>query len=131
MITINLPTLEKSIGADDKLVVKEGEIKCAIDTSLMAEERWEQNFKHNAEKETLFAYIERVQNAGLAESPAHVLSNLKALYCFIESDDLPDWKAFVRLFDLASGDYLKRLCAQIKRVFEIALSAATVDQKNS
>lgn len=129
MINTTLPVIDKSI-VDGKLVVKESEIKIAIDTSLLAEERWEQNFKSNAQRETLFAYIARIQEAGLAENPAHILSNLKALYCFVESDDLPDWKTFLRLFDIAGGEYLTRLCEKVKEVFEIALSAATTTPKN-
>lgn len=130
MIKTKLPVIDKEIDAAGKLVVKESEIDVAIDTSLFAEERWEQYFPANAKTETLFAYVERIDEAGLAESKAHILSNLKALYCFMESDKLPDWKSFLKLFDLADAEYLTRLTDKIKYVFEVALSGATASKKN-
>ena len=130
MIKTKLPVLEKELDADGKLVVKKSEISVGIDTSLFAEERWEANFPLQARAETLFAYVERVGKDGLVEDKAHILSNLKALYCFMDSDELPDYKSFLRLFDLADAEYLARLTDAIKRVFEIAMSTATSDSKN-
>lgn len=53
MIKTTLPVVEKQIDAEGKLVVNKKNINVAIDTSLFAEERWEQNFPHNAKSETL------------------------------------------------------------------------------
>lgn len=131
MIKTKLPVLDKELDETQKKVVSHPrEIDVEIDTSLFAEERWEQNFPHNAKNETLFAYVERIQKSGLMESKAHILSNLKALYCFLESKELPDFKSFLKLFDLADAEYLTRLVDKIKFVFEIALSTATADGKN-
>ena len=130
MIKTKLPVIEKEI-AENKLVIKEKEIDVSIDTSLFAEERWEANFPHNAKNETLFAYIERVKNAGLLESKAHILSNLKALYCFMEGDAIADFKSFCQLFDLADGERLNKFVEKIKFVFNLVLSGSAVDQKNS
>lgn len=130
MIKTKLPVIEKELDATGKLVVKESEIDVAIDTSLFAEERWEQFFPQNAKTETLFAYVERIGAARLTESKAHILSNLKALYCFMESDKLADWKSFLKLFDLSDAEYLTRLVDKIKYVFEIALSSSTANAKN-
>ena len=130
MIKTKLPVQEKEINEQNKLVKTERQIDVEIDTSLFAEERWEQNFPHNAKNETLFAYIERIRKAGLMESKAHILSNLKALYCFLESKELPDFKSFLKLFDLADAEYLTRLVDKIKFVFEIALKTATANAKN-
>lgn len=131
MIKTKLPTVEKTIDeATHALVVKEKEIDVAIDTSLFAEERWEANFPHNAKTETLFAYIERVQKAGLLESKAHILSNLKALYCFMEGAEIADFKSFCQLFDLADGARLEKLVDKIKYVFNIVLNSSTVSSKN-
>ena len=80
--------VEKQIDAEGKLAVNKKNINVAIDTSLFAEERWEQNFPHNAKNETLFAYIERMKAAGTIENKAYILSNLKALYCFMEGSDI-------------------------------------------
>lgn len=130
MIKTKLPVQEKEINEQNKLVTTKRQIDVEIDTSLFAEERWEQNFPHNAKNETLFAYVERIRKVGLMESKAHILSNLKALYCFLESKELPDFKSFLKLFDLADAEYLTRLVDKIKFVFEIALQTATADEKN-
>lgn len=132
MIKTKLPVIEKTIDeATNQLVVKEKEIDVSIDTSLFAEERWEAHFPHNAKNETLFAYIERVQSAGLLDNKAHILSNLKALYCFMEGADIADFKSFCQLFDLADGTHLNKLVEKIKFVFNIVLNSSTVNQKNS
>lgn len=131
MIKTKLPAVEKTIDeATNTLIVKEKEIDVAIDTSLFAEERWEANFPHNAKNETLFAYIERVQKAGLLENKAHILSNLKALYCFMEGAEIADFKSFCQLFDLADGARLEKLVDKIKYVFGIVLNSSTVSEKN-
>lgn len=131
MVKTKLTTVEKTLDeASNSLVIEEKDIIVTVDTSIFAEERWESNFPHNALKETLFAYIERVKKSGKIESQAHILSNLKALYCFVESDKIPDFKAFCQLFDLADVNRLKRLIEQIKYVFELVLTSSAVSEKN-
>ena len=130
MIKTKLPVFTSHIDeTTKKLVVVDKEIDVAIDTSLFAEERWESNFPHNAKNETLFAYIERMQAEGKVD-PAHVLSNLKALYCFLEGDDIADFKTFCQMFDVVDPDRLAKLIDKIKYVFEIVLNSATTDSKN-
>ena len=131
MLNTKLPIIKKSI--DEKtntLSIQESTIDVGVDTSIFAEERWEANFPANAKKETLFAYIERVKNAGLIESKAHILSNLKALYCFLEGKDIADFKSFCQLFDLADSAYLNKLVDTMKNVFALVLNSSAVDQKN-
>ena len=131
MINTKLPIIKKSIDEkSNKLTVIEDTINVDIDTSIFAEERWAANFPANAKNETLFAYIERVKNAGLIESKAHILSNLKALYCFMEGKDIADFKSFCQLFDLADADYLNKLVDTMKNIFTFVLNASAVDQKN-
>lgn len=131
MIKTKLPTVEKTIDeTTNSLVVREKEIDVYIDTSLFAEQRWETYFPHNAKNETLFAYVERIQSSGKTADRAHVLSNLKAIYCFMEGDEISDFKSFLQLFDLADGEYVNRLIDKIKFVFEIALNTSTVSSKN-
>lgn len=130
MIKTKLPIVEKTIDEiEQRLIVKEREIDVMIDTSLFAEERWEKNFPHNAQRETLFAYVGRVKNAGKLDK-AHILSNLKALYCFMEGEEIADFKSFCQLFDLADGEHLKKLIDKIKFVFELVLSSSAVSAKN-
>lgn len=102
MIKTTLPIVEKAI-ENDKLVTAKKTIDVKIDTSIFAEERWESNFPQNARRETLFAYVERIKTDGLNDK-AHILSNLKALYCFIEGDAIPDFKSFCQMFDIADGE---------------------------
>ena len=131
MIKTTLPIIVKSIDEEKKsLVVTKKDITVKVDTSVFAEERWEQHFPHNAEKETIFAYTERVHKQGNKESVAWVLSALKAIYCFMESDELSTFKEFCQIFDLAEDDYLPKLVEKIKFVFEIALSSSTASGKN-
>lgn len=131
MITTKLPIIDKQIDEkNNKILISERDIDVTIDTSLFAEERWEANFPLNAQKETLFAYIERVKNAGLIESKAHILSNLKAVYCFMEGKDIADFKSFCQLFDLADEKYISKLIDKIKYVFDIVLKSSAADPKN-
>ncbi len=131
MVKTKLTTVEKTLDeASNSLVIKEKNITVTVDTSIFAEERWETNFPHNAIKETLFAYIARVKERGQIDSQTHILSNLKALYCFIESSEITDFKSFCQLFDLADGERLKTLIAQIEYVFNLVLSSSAVSEKN-
>ena len=127
MIKTTLPTFETSLDEKTKkLVTVDKEI---VDTSLFAEQRWEANFPHNAKNETLFAYIERMRDEGKIDT-VHVLSHLKALYCFLEGDDIADFKSFCQLFNTVDGKRLAQLVEKIKVVFEIILDSATTDSKN-
>nr|DAI65387.1 MAG TPA: hypothetical protein [Caudoviricetes sp.] len=128
MIKTTLPIVEKAI-ENDKLVTVKKTIDVKIDTSIFAEERWESNFPQNASRETLFAYVERIKTDGLNDK-AHILSNLKALYCFIEGDAIPDFKSFCQMFDIADGEYLNELTNKMRVVFDIALNGSAVTQKN-
>ena len=128
MIKTTLPIVEKAI-ENNKLVAVKKTIDVKIDTSIFAEERWESNFPQNASRETLFAYVERIKTDGLNDK-AHILSNLKALYCFIEGDAIPDFKSFCQMFDIADGEYLNELTNKMRVVFDIALNGSAVTQKN-
>lgn len=131
MLNTKLPIVKKSFDeTTQKLNMVQEEIEVSVDTSLFAEERWEANFPINAKKETLFAYIERVKDTGLIESKANILSNLKALYCFLEGKDIADFKSFCQLFDLAEGEYLNKLIEKIKFIFELVLKSSTTNSKN-
>ncbi len=131
MLNTKLPIVKKSFDeTTQKLNVVQDEIEVLVDTSLFAEERWEINFPTNAKKETLFAYIERVKETGLIESKANILSNLKALYCFLEGKDIADFKSFCQLFDLAEGEYLNKLIEKIKLIFELVLKSSATNSKN-
>lgn len=109
-------------GDDYKVEDNRGEITAALDLSVQAEERWEKHFPKQAEKETVFAYVERIGaiKRTSANMASIVLSGIKALYCFLLSEDLPTFEAFASLFDLSDSETLNK---QIK-VLEAALGAA-------
>ena len=129
MFKTKLPVKERIEGENGKIITQEKEIAVTVDTSIFAEERWEKNFPANSQHETLFRYIERVHENGMLDK-AHILSNLKALYCFIESDELSDFKSFCQLFDLADGKYLETLCDKMKWIFSKVLDSSVAPPKN-
>jgi hypothetical protein len=124
-----LPTWKKEFDKDNNVIVTDKEIAVDIDTSLLAEERWEINFPKLAERETLFAYIARIK-VGNNITPANILSSLKALYCFIESKEIADYKEFLRMFDLSDIEKLNDLVTKIQEAFELVLKSSTASPKN-
>lgn len=107
------------------LVNSESSAEFDIDTSVYSEERWEQHFPQLAEHESLFQYIERVQGNSITER-VKVLGLLKAIYCFIESDEVPSFKSFAKLFNLAVPDYTSNLIFKLKSAFELILNGSAV-----
>ncbi|MCI8911080.1 MAG: hypothetical protein HFE31_00050 [Clostridia bacterium] len=129
MLKTTLPIQSKKLDSENNLKIIKEDITVDIDTSIFAEQRWETNFPANATRETLFAYIERIDKEKLIDT-AHILTNLKALFCFLESDAISDFKSFCQLFDLADEEYLKQLIDKIKYVFNIVLNSSAAKSKN-
>lgn len=95
-----------------------GILQVDIDTSVYSEERWEKFFPTNAAREGLFQYIERLASVKNAVGErAYVASILKAVYCFIESDELPTYKDFAQLFILSDADYVHKLIQSLLNLF--------------
>lgn len=103
---VKLPTVKRTpIYEDEKLVdvkIEKVYIPFKVDFSMFAEERFEKNFKHQLPDNSFSEYALRIakinpQNA--AELQANLLSILKLLYCFLESDEAPTFKDFLQLFD--------------------------------
>ncbi len=129
MLNTKLPVQTKNDDGKGNLIINAREINVVIDTSIFAEERWESHFPNNAAHETLFAYIERVQEQKLV-CKANILSNLKAIFCFIESDEIADFKSFCQLFDLSDGEYLQKLTDKVTYIFNLVLNSSAVTSKN-
>ena len=131
MIKVKIPFNDREI-IDGKIKNNPGEIVAHIDTTVFAEERWQKNFPENAARETLFAYVERMekQNKTQPKDMVMIISNLKALYCFLKSDDLPTFKTFVELFDISDQVTLEKQVKIIKEAFEIVLHSSAISQKN-
>ncbi len=131
MIKTTLPKLDREI--DDKtntIVRHESEIEVWIDTSIAVEEAWEKNFPEQAKRETLFAYIERIRDANEAGRKADLISELKAIYCCMVSDELPDFLTFARMFDGTDEEYVNKLSNKLQSVFKLVLGNSVVSEKN-
>ena len=121
---IELPVLDQKI-VNGKLISNERTAIFNIDTSVYSEERWEQNFPALASREGLFQYVERIQKDSVTER-VKVASMLKAIYCFIESDEIPTYKAFAQMFNLATPEYTTRMINALHSAFEIILNGSSV-----
>lgn len=121
---IKLPIIKKRF-IEGNITIEESSIDLDLDTSVYSEERWEQNFPLQAQHEGLFQYVERIQ-AGAVNDRVKVACMLKAIYCFIESEDLPNYKSFAMLFDLATPEYTERLVQCLKNAFNAVLSSSSV-----
>jgi hypothetical protein len=122
---IKLPLLRKEFDEKTKTVKQiRGTLECDIDTTVYAEERWERHFPELAQREGLFEYAERITGHKEEGGRAYVAALLKAVFCFIESDDLPTYKSFAQLFDLADEKYSTELINGFKDAFDLILGSS-------
>lgn len=117
---IKLPTQTKEV-IDGKLVVKASEIELKIDTSLLAQQRFETKFPKLAEKEDLEGYSKRIC-AVETLSMAVIISKMKMLYCWFETE--MSFEDFLRLFDLTDIEYIQKMTSAIKEAFELIFNAS-------
>lgn len=129
MIKTKLPIQRKTLNADGKIELEKKDVLVEVDTSIFAEQRWEAHFPLNAERETLFAYVERIQEES-KRGNINFLSILKAVYCFIECDEIQDFKSFCQLFDISDKNYFKRLTDKIEEIFNFVLTSSATSLKN-
>lgn len=131
MIKIKIPFNEREI-VDGKIKNNPGEIVAHLDMTVFAEERWQKHFPENAKNETLFAYVERMQkqNKTSKKDMVTIISNLKALYCFLKSDELPTFNTFAQLFDLSDQVTLDKQVKVIREAFDIVLHSSAISSKN-
>lgn len=113
-----------------KLITTEKTIEAVIDTFVFSEQRWEDNFPKQAEKETLTSYIARILKTKNKNSIAYVLSGLKALYCLIKSSSFPDFESFASNFNLADEKSLNKAVNRLQYIFNLALNSSTSSPKN-
>lgn len=121
---IELPILEQKI-EDGVVVSRERPALFDIDTSVYSEERWEQNFPLLAAKESLFAYIERIQENSITDR-VRVSCMLKAIYCFMESPEIPTYKHFAQMISLSTPEYTTRMLESLKAAFNAILNGSSV-----
>lgn len=122
---IKLPTLKKEF-VDGKITSTKGELEVEIDTSAFAMLKWEEHFQKDLGY-SLETYTAIVQEAiSKNKNKVSFLSMLKLLYCYINSDKLPTFKDFVKLFDVEIAD---EILNKLKIVFE-QLNNSVVSKKN-
>lgn len=122
MIT-TLPTLKKEIktvevdGVETPKVIRHhGEMKVEIDTSFLAHLKWEEHFQETM-KCDLNEYTERVRKWTKKKTDPKVnfVGAMKLLYCYVNSDELPTFKEFAKLFDYEIAD---PILTKIKLIIE-------------
>ena len=121
---IEIPILSQQL-KDGQVISEEKTAIFDIDTSVYSEERWEKHFPDLASREGLFQYVERIQNNSVSDR-VQVACMLKAVYCFIESDEIPTYKSFAQLINLAVPDYTERLLKTLKLAFDLILNGSSV-----
>lgn len=117
---------------DGKIIDNKGEITATLDMSINAEARWETHFPILAEKETIFNYVERLQNAKKTNlnTAAVVLSSIKAIYCFLRSESLPTFEAFAELFDLSDSETIGKQIKVLELAFGCVRNGSMAAAKN-
>lgn len=121
---ITLPILNQTL-TDEEIVSSVSEAVFEIDTSVYSEERWEQNFPTLAAHEGLFQYIERINKDAVTER-VRVISMLKAVFCFIESEEVSTYKQFAQMFNLSNVEYTDNLILKLKSAFNLILNGSSV-----
>lgn len=116
-------------------VIKDGTkryIDVQIDTSLYAEMKWEAEFPMLAAKESVMQYTARISNIfrSSAGDAAVVLSGLKALYCFLDGAELPDFKSFVKMLSAENTETTKELIEILRLALEKIPIASAGSSKN-
>ena len=105
---IKIPTIKKEL-KDDKLIKHKGEMKVEIDTSFLAHLKWEEKFQENMGVD-LNTYTSKVREWLEDDTLAkrNFMGFLKLLYCYVNSDKLPTFKSFIKLFDYEIADEILR-----------------------
>lgn len=126
MMVVKLPILKKELKNGEIIKTKE-EIEVEIDTSFLAHLKWEEQFQKTVGY-SLAVYTEMLYRILEDEnkSKAHFLSLLKWLYCHVNSDKLPTFKDFCKMFDYEIVD---EIIEKIVVVFD-EVGKSVVSKKN-
>lgn len=94
-MTIEVPVIKNENG---KRVRKSMTLK--VDTSFYAHYKWEEKFQEQMGM-TLTEYTAKVKRLFEKDelNKADFVSLMKMLYCYVESDELPTFKDFLKIFD--------------------------------
>lgn len=113
---ITVPYIKNKEMVEGEIKVTRGTLELEIDLSFMANLKWEEEFQQVAGYD-LITYTEMVKKWTLNESPgkSHFVGMLKLMYCYVNSDKLPTFKSFAKLFDYSVAN---EILEQLKVVFE-------------
>lgn len=118
---VKLPVVAKCEIKDGKLIAERMEREFEIDMSLGCQMRWETKFPELAEKETFVDYAARLKGDKSVNS-AIILSKMKAIYCFFDTD--LSFVQFIKMFDFTTAENTKDLIDRINEIFEIVLNSS-------
>ena len=118
---VNLPIQIKEI-KENKLLKHKENIEFDIDVSIGSQYRFEAKFPEMAKREDLLGYSERI-SAIEGISSAKILSELKLLYCWIDTEI--SFIDFVKLFDMSDANYVKDLTKELKNIFDLIFSSSS------
>ena len=119
---VKLPFVKRDEIVGGKRVFETEEREINVDGTLAAQMRWEAKFPEMARRESIVDYVERVKEARDHEISA-VISQLKAIYCFIETD--LSFERFVRMFDVSKREYFQDLVGRLRAAFDAIFSEAS------
>lgn len=116
---INIPAVRKEFSEDGKTIkVTRYELPVEIDMSFLANLKWEEHFQSTMGCD-LITYTERVKKWSLDKNAAkaHFVGMLKLLYCYVNSDKLPTFMGFAKLFDYeVMNEILDKLTVVFKQL---------------
>lgn len=118
---VKIPTITKRV-EDDKVVKERGEMPVEVDTSFLAHLKWEEKFQEQMGVD-LSTYTERVRKwlKDEKKAKANMVGLLKLLYCYVNSDKLPTFTDFVKLFDYEVADeILNKIGVVLEEAGEVA-----------
>ncbi len=126
---INIPVV-KSRNYNQKtneVTSEKSELTVKIETSFLAHYKWEQEFQQQMQCD-LLTYTERVSKMANNEdmAKANLLGILKLLYCYIDSDEIKNFKEFLSILDLEVADEILKVLSD---VLTIVMKSATTEKK--
>lgn len=113
---IKIPTIERFIDENGNAQKKKGEMKVQIDTSFLAHLKWEEQFQSTVGYDlTTYTAMVKEWIKDETKQKTHFIGMLKLLYCYVNSDELPTFRDFAKLFDYEVADDILKI---IGKVFE-------------
>lgn len=118
---VKLPIVTKNEISGGKRIFETAEREFEMDLSLGCQMRWETKFPELAAKETIVDYAARTKELK-STNAAIVLSKMKLLYCFFETD--LSFVQFIKMFDFSQLAYTELLVSRINEILELVLNSS-------